>query len=148
VRLLRSGLHNRRSSDDSRKHLGIILAAPVTVHLQLTFLSHKESFHVPVFSYFLIVGSVLTGLLFYANSVLAPLPPPFAVSQRVGLPKPYKTPEIEFLNPAIIVATTDRSIEAKPIKTIRKRKATRIVKESLPKDHYAAYPTREYGKTW
>jgi hypothetical protein len=106
---------------------------------------------VPVFSYFLIVGSVLTGLLFYANSVLTPISLPFAVSQRVGLPMPYKVPvmvEIESPKPAIIAAAAERLMAAKPIKAIRKRKANRVVNESLPKDRYAAYPPREYGKIW
>jgi hypothetical protein len=36
------------------------------------------------------VGSVLTGLLFYADSVIGPTPLPFSVSQMAGLPQSDK----------------------------------------------------------
>jgi len=49
---------------------------------------------VPVFSYLLIVGSVLTGLLFFANRVMDPGPSPFSVSQRIGLPEPSIAPVV------------------------------------------------------
>jgi hypothetical protein len=43
---------------------------------------------VPLFSYFLVVGSVLAVLIFYADAVLVPRPLPFG-AQRVGLPESY-----------------------------------------------------------
>ena len=44
----------------------------------------------PIFSYFLVVGSILTGLLFSVDTVIAPSSLPFKVSQRMETPKPYK----------------------------------------------------------
>ncbi|HUL89130.1 MAG TPA: hypothetical protein VLU23_13255 [Pseudolabrys sp.] len=43
---------------------------------------------VPLFSYFLVVGSVLAVLLFYADAVMVLRPLPFG-AQRVGLPESY-----------------------------------------------------------
>ena len=64
----------------------------------------------PLFSYFLIIGSVLTGLLFYANSVMVPEPLPFSVSQTIGLPQPYKAPMVivESLTPALNATTIEQ----------------------------------------
>jgi len=44
----------------------------------------------PLFSYFLVVGLVLVGLLFCADAVINPVK--FGGSQRLGLPAPYKLP--------------------------------------------------------
>lgn len=44
----------------------------------------------PIFSFFLVVGSILAGLLFYADTVMPPSPLPFSVSQRIGIPDSYK----------------------------------------------------------
>jgi hypothetical protein len=46
---------------------------------------------VPLLSYFLVVGSLLTGLLFYADTVFTSSPLPI-VTQKVGLPDSYKAP--------------------------------------------------------
>lgn len=69
----------------------------------------------PLFSYFLIVGSVLTGLLFYADSVMVPVSLPFSTSQSIGLPEPYKAPVVvvEVPKPVIIAATVEPPVEAK-----------------------------------
>ena len=40
----------------------------------------------PIFSYFLVVGSILTGLLFYANTVIVLSPLPFG-SQKDRAPR-------------------------------------------------------------
>ena len=105
----------------------------------------------PVFSYFLIVGSVLTGLLFYANSVMVPGPLPFSNSQTIGLPEPYKAPVVvvEVPKPLIIAVTVEPPVEAKKsVKAVRKHKPTRVVRRSIPQGRYAAYPPREYGSMW
>ena len=61
----------------------------------------------PIFSYFLVVGSILTGLLFSVDTVIAPSPLSFKVSQRIGLPKSYKAPVVaEFPKPDYLIATT------------------------------------------
>jgi len=96
---------------------------------------------VPVLSYFLIVGSVLAGLLFYAESVIVPVSLPFSTSQSIGLPKPYKVPVVvvEVPKPVIIVATVEPPVEAKkPVKEVRKHKPTRVVRQSVPQERYAA----------
>jgi hypothetical protein len=70
---------------------------------------------VPIFSYFLIVGSVLTGLLFFANSTIAPVPLPFSVSQRIGLPEASKPLVVvaKVPNPEIVATTFESAVEAK-----------------------------------
>jgi len=124
---------------------------------------------VPVLSYFLIVGSVLTGLLFYADSVMVAGPLPFSTSQRIGLPEPYKAPVVvvEVPKPEIIAATVEAPVEAKkpvkavrehkptrvvrqhkPTRVVRQHKPTRVVRQSVPQERYAAYPKREYGSIW
>ena len=47
----------------------------------------------PVFSYFIVMGFVLTAALFFVSNWLKPLPTPIATTQ-IGLQKPY-TPEQE-----------------------------------------------------
>lgn len=105
----------------------------------------------PVFSYFLIVGSVLTGLLFYANNVVVPEPLPFSVSQTTGLPEPYKAPLVlvEFPKPVLIAATIEHPVEAKnPVKIVGGHKPTQVVRQVVPQGNYAAYPPREFGSIW
>jgi len=112
---------------------------------------------VPVLQYILLVGSVLTSLIFYANSVMIPAPLPFSVSQKSGLPEPYKapaitadpTPVIVVPTPEIIASTAERAVEVKmTIRAVRKRKPTQVVRQTLPQGHYAAYPSRESEKIW
>jgi hypothetical protein len=106
---------------------------------------------VPVFSYFFVVGSVLTGLLFYANSVMVPVALPFSVSQMNGLPRPYKAPVIvaDVPNPVIVATTVEPRAEMKkPVKTVRKHKPAQVAGQSVLQGRYAAYPAREYGTTW
>jgi hypothetical protein len=106
---------------------------------------------VPVFSYFLVVGSVLTGLLCYANSVMVPAPLPFSVSQKMGLPEPLKAPMdlIKVPNREIAVVSVKPSVEVKkPVKTVRRHRPAQIVRQSVPQGHYAVYPPRELGSIW
>jgi len=102
----------------------------------------------PIFSYFLLVGTVLTGLLFYANNVMAPVTLPFSVSQKMGLPGSSKAP-VAFINapnPEIVVTSVVLAVEAnKPVKLVRERKPTRIVRQPIPQGHFAAYPPHEFG---
>ena len=78
----------------------------------------------PIFSYFFIVGSVLTGLLFYADSVMGPSSLPYSVSQRIGLPKPYEAPVVaDVPKPEFIAAITEPPVGVKnSIKASRNRK--------------------------
>ena len=105
----------------------------------------------PVLQYFLVVGSVLTGLLFYANNVMAPVPLPFSVSQKIGLPENSKVSVVSNRapNPEIVVTSVGPPVEAKrTVKLIAKRKPPRVVREVIPQGHYAAYSPREYGSIW
>ena len=102
----------------------------------------------PVLQYFLVVGSVLTGLLFYANSVMVPAPPPFSVSQRIGLPEPSIAPLVVAVvpKPEIVATTVEPPVEVKKsVKEIRKRKPAQVVRQSVSQGRYAAYPPREFG---
>ena len=102
----------------------------------------------PVLQYFLVVGSVLTGLLFYANSVMAPAALPFNVSQKDGLPEPYKALLI-VPNPVIVETTVEPPVVVtKPVEAARKHKTARVVRRLVPQQSYAAYPIREHGSTW
>jgi hypothetical protein len=106
---------------------------------------------VPVLQYFLVVGSVLTGLILYANSAMVPNALPFSVSQMNGLPEPYKAPMIvaEVPNPVIVATTVEPSVEVKkPVKAVRKHKPAQVARQSVPQGRYAAYPPREFGSIW
>ena len=109
----------------------------------------------PIFSYFLVVGSVLTGLLYYADKIIGPAPQPVAVSQRLGLPEPFKPPVVmvDAREPAVIPVAVEAPVEAKkPVKVVRKRKPTQVVRQVVrqagPQQRYAAYPLREHGSLW
>ena len=45
----------------------------------------------PLFSYFLVVGSVLAVLFFYAETAMVPRPLPFG-AQKIGLPESHNEP--------------------------------------------------------
>ena len=49
----------------------------------------------PIFSYFLVVGSVLTGLLLWFGNENEPIEPALTTSQPVGIPKFKPEPEAE-----------------------------------------------------
>jgi hypothetical protein len=104
---------------------------------------------VPVLRYILLVGSVLSGLIFYASSVMIPAPP-FSVSQKSGLPEPYKAPVIATLpTPAVIATTADFPAQLKKAtKAVRKHKPIRVVRQTTPREHYAVYPSRESQTIW
>jgi len=46
----------------------------------------------PIFSYFLVGGLVLAGVLYCADAVISPSAVKFGGSQKIGLPDSYKTP--------------------------------------------------------
>ena len=105
----------------------------------------------PVFSYFLIVGSVLTGLLFYADSVMVARPLPFSVSQKIGLPESYKAQVVvaEVPTPKFSATNVEPPVVVKkPVEAARKHKTARIVRRLVPQQSYAAYPIREHGSIW
>ena len=105
----------------------------------------------PVFSYFLVVGSVLTGLLFYADSVMVARPLPFSVSQKIGLPESYKAKLVvaEAPTPKFSVTNVEPPVVVKkPVEAVRKHKTARVVRRLVPQQSYAAYPISEHGSIW
>ena len=104
----------------------------------------------PVISYFLVVGSVLTGLLFFTNGTMAPVPLPFSVSQRIGLPEPSKAAlVVKETNREIVATTFEPAVEVKkPVKLVGQRQLTRLVPQLVPQLHYAAAPPHEHGSLW
>ena len=108
----------------------------------------------PVLQYFFVVGSVLTGLLLYANTVMVPDALPFSVSQTTGLPEPYKAPApvAEIPDPLIVATSVELVAEVKkpvkPVKTAQKHKPAQAARKFIPEGRYAAYPQREFGSIW
>lgn len=103
----------------------------------------------PLFSYFIVVGSLLTGLLIFTSAV-APSPgPPIRVSQTVGLPEPYRAPAVEVVSakpviasaaPGIALISVEPPVKAKkPANVIRTHTPLRVVREPATRGRYAAY---------
>ena len=44
----------------------------------------------PIFSYFIVMGTVLVGLLFWVSNEIDPNSVPLKTSQVVGVPRPFK----------------------------------------------------------
>ena len=61
----------------------------------------------PILSYFLAAGIILFGGLILVSSQLESKPLP--VSQRIGVPPPFKVPPIEIQSPTSGVDSTDES---------------------------------------
>ena len=49
----------------------------------------------PIFSYFVVVGLILSGLLYCADTVIIPNSAKFGGSQKIGLPESYKAPIVD-----------------------------------------------------
>lgn len=111
----------------------------------------------PVFKYFLSVGSLLCGLLYYASSVIEPASLPFHVAQTSGLPKPYKAPAVEPPKPSLAVAAPPKpAIVAAKIeppapanrKAVHKRKPAQVARPGQGRERYAGYPPDNFGSIW
>ena len=100
----------------------------------------------PIFSYFLIVGSVLTGLLLWLGNESQPNGngTALASSQSVGIPKFKPEPEPEHARATTVnFAAEYGRPESKPMKitgTPRKQKATTNPSELLTRSRYAGFP--------
>jgi hypothetical protein len=113
---------------------------------------------VPVFKYFLTVGSLLCGLLYYASTVIEPASLPFNVAQTSGLPKPFKAPVAEPPNPSVaaaeapkpslVAAKIEPSTQAKNRKAMHKHKPTQIARPAQAQERYAGYPPNAVGSIW
>ena len=98
----------------------------------------------PIFSYFLIVGSVLTGLLLCFGNVSEPNGPALTSAQTIGVTKFKPEPEPEHARvTAVNFAAVYRRPETKPLKTTdmsRKPKATPNSLEPLARNRFAEFP--------
>lgn len=114
----------------------------------------------PVFTYFSTVGSLLIGLLYYANSVMEPVPQSFPISQITGLPKPFKAPRsttITTRHEHILAISKPPQVEAGATKPdlSTKTKNRKVASKHKPvqaaggtRQRYADYPQRELGSIW
>lgn len=112
----------------------------------------------PVFKYFLSVGSLLCGLLYYASTVIEPASLPFHVAQTSGLPKPYKAPAVEPpkpsvavaepLKPAVVAAKIEPPAAAKNQRAVPKRKPAQVARPGQGRERYAGYPPNDFGSIW
>ena len=112
----------------------------------------------PVFKYFLTVGSLLFGLLYYASSVIAPASLPFLVAQTSGLPQPYKAPVVEPPRPSVAVVEVPKAqpvavkVESptppKNRKAANKRQSPQAVRGRPGQERYAGYPANEAESIW
>ena len=98
----------------------------------------------PIFSYFLVVGSVLTGLLLWFGNESQPNGTALRSSQMVGIPKFKPEPEPEHARAtAVNFAAEYKRRENKPLKTTdtpRKQKATTNSLELLTRNRFAEFP--------
>jgi hypothetical protein len=113
--------------------------------------SHRVVSHVgriklrmPVFSYFLVIGSVLTGLLLWFGNESQPNGTALTSSQMVGIPKfnPVPEPEHARVTAANFAAEYSRGV-TKPLKTAntqRKQKTTINSLEPLKRNRFAEFP--------
>jgi hypothetical protein len=98
----------------------------------------------PLFSYFLVVGSVLTGLLLLLGNESQPNGTALALSQSISIPKfkPESEPEHARATTVNFAAEYRRS-DSKPVKaamTPRKQKATTNTSQPLTRSRFAEFP--------
>ena len=98
----------------------------------------------PIFSYFLVVGSVLTGLLLWFGNRNEPNGPALTTSQTVGIPKFKPEPEAEHARAtAVNFAAEHKHSERKSVKTAetpQRQKATTNYSKPQPLSHFAEFP--------
>ena len=95
----------------------------------------------PIFSYFLVVGSVLTGLLLWFGNESQPNGTALRSSQMVGIPKFKPEPEPEHARAtAVNFAAEYKRRENKSADTPRKQKATTNSLEPLTRNRFAEFP--------
>jgi hypothetical protein len=97
----------------------------------------------PIFSYFLVVGSVLTGLLLWFGNESQPRTA-LTSSQTIGIPKFKPEPEPEHARvTAVNFAAEYQHPEPKPFKTAdtpRKQKGRTNSSELLTRNRFAEFP--------
>ena len=98
----------------------------------------------PIFSYFLVVGGVLTGLLLWLGNRTEPMRPALTSSQTVGIPKFKPEPEDEHARVTTFnFGTPYKRSERKSVKTAETphtQKATINYSKPQPLSHFAEFP--------
>ena len=98
----------------------------------------------PIFSYFLVVGSVLTGLLLWFGNENEPIEPTLTTSQPVGIPKFKPEPEAEHARAtAVNFAAEYKRSERKSLKAAEmppRQKPTSNYSKPQPLGHFAEFP--------
>ena len=98
----------------------------------------------PIFSYFLVVGSVLTGLLLWFGNDSEPDGTALKASQTVGIPTFRPEPEPEHARAtAVNFAAEYKRPERKPAKTaeaVTTRKMTTVYSKPEPRSRFAEFP--------
>ena len=107
----------------------------------------------PLITYFLTVGSLLLGLLYYVTDVVAPAPQPFPVTQAAGLPPPFKAAPLQVAEPIAEPAVVAAKVAvaqpaAHPPKAARKHKSTATAVHAPKQLRYADYPPYVNGNVW
>ena len=102
----------------------------------------EKQLRMPIFSYFLVVGSVLTGLLLWSGNGSEPIGPALISSQSVGITKFKPEPEDEHARVTAVnfAAEYERS-KRNPVKTAetpRRQKAN--YSKPQPSSHFAEFP--------
>jgi hypothetical protein len=98
----------------------------------------------PIFSYFLVVGGVLTGLLLWLGNESKPIGMALTSSQMVGIPKFKPEPEPEHARATVFNFGAEyQRLETKAANTAaarRKQKATINSSAPQPLNHFAEFP--------
>lgn len=98
----------------------------------------------PIFSYFLVVGSVLTGLLLWFGNENEPIGPALTSSQTVGVPKFKPQPEAEHARAtAVNFAAEYKHSKRKSLKAAEmppRQKTTTNYSKPQPLGHFAKFP--------
>ena len=104
----------------------------------------EKQMRMPIFSYFLVVGSVLIGLLLWFGNEGVPNETTLTSSQMVGIPKFKPRPELEHARATTVnFAAEYRRPKTNPVKaadTPRRQKATNNPLEPLRRNRLAEFP--------
>ena len=102
----------------------------------------KGKLRMPIFPYFLVVGSVLTGLLLWFGNGSEPTGPTLTSSQTVGIPRFRPEPEAEHARAtAVNFAAEYKRAERKPVKTAETPSRQKVnYSKPQPSSHFAEFP--------
>ena len=98
----------------------------------------------PIFSYFLVMGTLLTGLLIWVSSVIEPDAPGPQASQITGVPKFKPEPEPAYATVTAFNFAAEHSRPAsKPARVVEAAARPKAISRSPPPpawDRFAEYP--------